>query len=74
MADSTFDEIVWRALTDTAFREGLLKGDRRKFVALYDLTELERDAVLAVNETTLDAFAGSICQWADSPPRAAHRN
>ena len=74
MADSTIDAIVWRALTDAAFRERLLKGDRHQLVALYDLTELERDAVMALNDTTLDAFAGSICQWADTPPRAARRN
>ena len=44
------------------FREGLLNGKRRELVAGLDLSEIEKQAVMAVNAETLEAFAGALCQ------------
>jgi len=62
MLSHRLDELVWMALTDPAFRERLLNGQRREIVDTFGLTEAERQAVLAVNADTLDDFAGALCQ------------
>lgn len=56
------DELIWTALTDSAFRERLLNGHRREALDTLSLTEVERQAVLAVEADTLDSFAGALCQ------------
>ena len=56
------DELIWMALTDSAFRERLLDGHRREVVDAVGLTEAERQAVLAVKADTLEAFAGALCR------------
>jgi len=55
------DELIWIALTDSAFRERLLNGHRREALATLSLTETERQAALAVEADTLDSFAGALC-------------
>jgi hypothetical protein len=55
------DELIWIALTDSAFRERLLNGQRREALATLSLTETERQAALAVKADTLDSFAGALC-------------
>jgi len=55
------DELMWIALTDPAFREQLLNGRRREVVTTLNLTDAEKQAVLAVQANTLDAFAGALC-------------
>ncbi|MFQ6100191.1 MAG: hypothetical protein ACE5OS_03000 [Anaerolineae bacterium] len=62
MPTRKIDELVWMALTDTAFRERLLNGQRHEVLAALSLTEAERRAVLAVKADTLEAFAGALCQ------------
>jgi len=62
MPTRKIDTLVWMALTDTSFREGLLNGKRRELVASLNLTEAERQAVMAVRAETLEAFAGALCQ------------
>jgi hypothetical protein len=62
MPTRKIDELVWMALTDSAFREGLLNGHRRKLLGTLRLTEAERQTVLAVNANTLETFAGALCQ------------
>ena len=62
MPTHRIDELVWMALTDSAFREQLLNGRRREALAVLSLTEAERQAVLAVKADTLDDFAGALCQ------------
>jgi len=62
MPTRRIDELVWMALTDSAFRQRLLNGQRREVVAVLGLTETERQAVLAVKADTLDDFAGALCQ------------
>jgi len=62
MPTRKIDELVWRALTDSAFRERLLNGQRRKALVASRLTEAEQRAVLAVKANTLETFAGALCQ------------
>ncbi len=56
------DKLIWKALTDAAFCEGLLTGRRRELLATLDLTSAEREAVLAVQADTLEEFAGALCR------------
>ena len=58
----TIDKLVWMALTDAVFRDGLLNGRRREVLDTLDLTETERETVLAVRANTLEGFAGVLCQ------------
>jgi hypothetical protein len=59
------DELVWRALTDVSFREGLMNGQRRELVDAMGLTGEEREAVLAVEAKSLEGFAGALCRCCD---------
>jgi hypothetical protein len=61
------EELIWRAFTDVSFREGLLNGHRRELVNSFDLTDAEREAVLAVKADSLEAFAGALYQWSVEP-------
>jgi hypothetical protein len=61
------EELIWRAFTDVSFREGLLNGHRRELVASFDLSDAEREAVLAVEADSLEAFAGALYQWSVGP-------
>jgi len=56
------DMVMWAALTDPRFRDGLLNGRRPELVANLNLSETERQVVLAVKADTLEAFAGALCQ------------
>ena len=62
MSARRIDELVWRALTDAAFCDGLLNGQRREVLDALALTEAERKAVLSVEADTLESFAGALCQ------------
>lgn len=62
MSTRTIDELIWTALTDPAFRQRLLNGQRREVLAALDLTEAEQQAMLAVEADTLETFAGALCQ------------
>lgn len=62
MPTRKIDKLVWMALTDSAFREGLLNGHRRELLGTLSLTETERQTVLAVKANTLETFAGALCQ------------
>ena len=62
MPTRKIDELVWMALTDSAFREQLLNGRYREVLATLSLTEVEKQAVLAVKANTLETFAGAFCQ------------
>jgi len=61
MPTRKIDELIWTALTDSAFRKRLLNGQRREVLDTLSLTEAERQAVLAVKADTLEAFAGALC-------------
>lgn len=62
MPTRTIDELIWTALTDSEFCERLLNGHRREILESLGLSEVERQAVLAVSANTLEAFAGALCQ------------
>lgn len=62
MPTHRIDELIWRALTDLTFREGMLNGHRRELVESFGLTETERQILLAVKADTLESFAGALCQ------------
>ncbi len=62
MPTRRIDELVWMALTDSAFRERLLNGRRREVLTTLNLTEAEQQVVLAVKANTLETFAGALCQ------------
>ena len=62
MPTRKIDELVWMALTDSAFRERLLNGRRREVLTTLNLTEVEQQVVLAVKANTLETFAGALCQ------------
>lgn len=61
MPTRKIDELIWMALTDSAFRKRLLNGQRGEVLDTLSLTEAERQAVLAVKADTLEAFAGALC-------------
>jgi hypothetical protein len=61
------DALIWRAFTDASFRKGLLNGSRVELVNAMDLTAEEREAVLAVEADSLEAFAGALCQTCSDP-------
>jgi hypothetical protein len=61
------DKLIWKALTDTAFCEGIFNGRRREMVDALDLTRAEREAVLAVQADTLEEFAGALCRQSQGP-------
>lgn len=62
MPTRKMDILMWAALTDPRFRDGLLNGHRRELVAQLNLDDAEKQAVLAVKADTLEAFAGALCQ------------
>jgi len=62
MPTRRIDELVWVALTDPDFGARLLNGQRREMLATLNLTEAERQTVLAVQADSLEAFAGALCQ------------
>jgi len=62
MPTRRIDELVWKALTDPAFRERLFNDHRRETLTTLSLTEAEQQAVLAVKADTLETFASALCQ------------
>jgi hypothetical protein len=62
MPTRAIDELIWRALTDSTFREQLFNGHRHEVLNTLSLTEAERQAVLAVKADTMEAFARALCQ------------
>ena len=62
MPSHNIDVLVWRALTDTGFREGLLNGHRSELASQLGLNDSEHQVVMAVQADTLETFAGALCQ------------
>jgi hypothetical protein len=54
------DELIWKALTNANFRDGLLNGRRHEILDAWDLTERERETMMAVRASTLEDFAGAL--------------
>jgi hypothetical protein len=62
MPTKRIDRLVWEAFTDPDLRARLLNGQRREVLNAFNLTETERQTVLAVKADTLEAFAEALCQ------------
>jgi hypothetical protein len=62
MPTRKMDMLMWAALTDTTFREGLLNGRRPELVSQLNMTDTEKQAILAIRADSLEAFAGALCQ------------
>lgn len=60
MLSRKIDEMVWRALTEAAFRQGVLNGKRRELAEAVGLSEMERDLVVSVHADTLETFAAAL--------------
>ena len=61
MASRKIDEMVWRALSEKQFREGMLNGHRRELAIVVGLSDVEQETVMAVRAETLEAFAAALC-------------
>ena len=62
------DRLVWEAFTDPDFRARLLNGKRREVLHTFNLTETERQTVLAVEADTIESFAKALCQFSEPLP------
>ena len=62
MPSHNIERLVWHALTDTGFREGLLNGHRSELATQIGLNAAEHQAVMAVHADTLESFAGALCE------------
>jgi hypothetical protein len=55
--------LVGKAVINREFRHALLNGQRREKVADFELTDEERDAVLAIRAETVQEFAQALERW-----------
>jgi hypothetical protein len=62
------DRLVWEAFTNPDLRARLLNGHRREVLNAFNLTETERQTVLAVEADSLESFAEALCQPAEPMP------
>ena len=67
MVSRKIDELMWRALTDCEFRNGMLNGRRQEMTEVLNLTEIEQEIVMSVHADSLAAFALGLCQRGLSP-------
>jgi hypothetical protein len=59
MSQHEVERVIGRAVTDSAFREALIKNAREACKS-YDLTEEELDALEALDSESLASFAGTL--------------
>jgi hypothetical protein len=55
--------LVGTAISDSDLCNRLLRGDRSQAIARFDLTEAEREIVLATEADTLQEFAQALLDW-----------
>ena len=60
MLTQGIEDLIWRALTDSAFRDALLSSRRCEVLGTVGLSEAEWRAVTAVEADTLESFAGAL--------------
>ena len=68
MPTNRIDRLVWEAFINPDFRARLLNGQRREVLNAFNLTETERQTVLAVEADTLEAFAEALCRPLEAMP------
>jgi hypothetical protein len=59
MSQHEVERVIGRAVTDSAFREALIKNAREACKG-YDLSEEELDALEALDSESLESFAGTL--------------
>lgn len=55
--------LVGTALTDPAFRDSLLNGQRPNILRRFDLTDEERGVLMRIEADTLREFAAQLDSW-----------
>jgi hypothetical protein len=63
MSHSALQHLVGRAIVDKEFCGQLFNGLRTEAVADFELTDAERNAVLAIQAATLEEFAAELDYW-----------
>ena len=63
MSQMTLHTLVGTALTDFKFCDNLLNGRRHTLLTEFDLTDEEREVVLAIQAESIQAFAAQLCKW-----------
>jgi hypothetical protein len=69
MSKLHLNAIVTQALLDGEFEKAILNGQRKARLAGFDLTENEREAVLAIKSPNLDQFIAQVDGWMESTDR-----
>ncbi len=62
MSEEELCILVSTALTDSEFREELLRGDRHALLAEFDLTDEEWEVILAIEAESVQEFAAQLCE------------
>lgn len=62
MSETALCMLVGTALTDSEFRDKLLRGERHSLLAEFDLTDEERKAILAIEAESVREFAAQLCE------------
>jgi TRAP-type C4-dicarboxylate transport system substrate-binding protein len=62
MTMTRIDGLIWKALTNANFWDGLLNDHRREVLDAWDPTEGEREVVLAVQTDALEEFDAAHCR------------
>jgi hypothetical protein len=63
MMYTMLNTLVVTAVVNPEFCAKLLNGERRAVIADFDLTEEEREAVMAVRADTIETFAAGLDEW-----------
>lgn len=62
MSETALCTLVGTALTDSEFRDKLLRGERHSLLAEFDLTDEERESILAIEAESVQEFAAQLCE------------
>ena len=63
MSSTVLQILIGTALVDRDFCEELLNGKRPAILAGFDLTDEEREVVLASEADSIQEFAVGLCEW-----------
>ena len=69
MSKLHLNAIVTQALLDGEFEKAILNGQRKARLVGFDLTEKEREAVLAIKSPDIDQFIAQVDGWMESTDR-----
>ncbi len=63
MSKLNLNAIVTKALLDNQFRADILNGHRNERISEFDLTEDEKQVILAIEADNLDQFIHRLGRW-----------